>query len=75
MNSPLKDVRFVDHDRSLFLHASNGIISVINLQTKAQLDLNNKMKIIAALYDPTHDILVMSYSEYFTKFYKERGTL
>lgn len=65
----------MDHDRSLFLHASNGTISVVNLQTKAQLDLNNKMKIITALYDPMHDILVMSYAEYFTKFYKERGTL
>jgi hypothetical protein len=75
VGSPLKEMRFVDHDRSLFIHAMSGTVSIINLFSKIQIDLNNKMKIIAALYDPVFDILVMSYYEHFTKFYKEHGTL
>ena len=59
----------------LFGNFSNGSNMVINLETGNKIfELWNKnTKMVSSVYDYTFDIMVVSYTECLTKFYRDHG--
>lgn len=53
------------------MHSTNGNIAMLRLHNNNLFELNIKSKCLTSLYDPIHDILMISYEGY-TKFFKIR---
>ena len=67
----VKELNFLDRDLYIFTQYMNGSCQVISWYGVKLLEVWNKLsKTLCAAYDSIFDIMVCSYNENFTKFYR-----
>lgn len=71
----VRELSFIDRDMYLFGNFNNGSSMVVSMETGNKVfELWNKnAKMICSTYDYTFDIMVVSYTESVTKFYRDHG--
>jgi hypothetical protein len=71
----VKELSFIDRDMYIFCQYTNGASQVMNCEGGRVFEVWKKdLKTICSAYDSVFDVLAVSYTDKYTKFYRERGS-